>query len=541
MNSWAVFKYALIAATTCASAACDLSSNSVPPAHDFDQQSVLRRGNGGEPQTLDPALAEDVHAFAVLSDLYEGLIVEAGDASLLPGVAERWEVSPDGDQYTFYLRQDAVWSNGTPVTSQQFVAAFRRVIAPGTISSYAFLFEPIANYHAVIAGQLPPEELGIRAIDERTLVIELTSPAQHFPGILAMPIAYPLYPGNGDVGRRFRDPDLFVGNGPYLIQSWSIGEKIRLEKNPNYRNASAIQIQAVEFFPIANPNTELNMYRAGELDMTWTVPTEHIAELRETHVDTLRIAPSLALYYLAFDLSEPPFDDVRLRQALTMAIDRQILVDVLGRGEQAAFGLVPPGVANYDAARYTWQFMAAEERQTIARDLFGQAGYDEGHSLQLRLTYDTGDIHETVALAVTSMWREVLGIDVELQKKEWKYFLATRDDRSAWQIMRFAWSGDYNDASAFTDIFRSDSEQNLPGYLNPVYDRLLDEASGHINLDDRAEKMKAAESELLNDYPIAPLYFYVSKHLVSDRVKNFENNILDRHPTQFLRLQATDR
>jgi oligopeptide transport system substrate-binding protein len=456
-------------------------------------------------------------------------------------VAERWEVSPDGHQYTFYLRQDAVWSNGTPVTAQQFVASFRRVLAPGTTSTYAFLFEPIGNYQAVIAGQLPPEELGIQAIDESTLVMDLTSPAQHFPGILAMPIAYPLYPGSGDAARYYRDPDLFVGNGPYILESWSLGEKIRLKKNPHYRNSPAVQIEAVEYLPISDPNTELNMFRAGELDLTWTVPTEHIAGLRETQGDALRIAPSLALYYLAFDLSEPPFDDVRLRQALTMAVDRQTLVDVLGRGEQAAFGLVPPGVANHVAARYPWQFMAAEERQETARDLFEQAGYDEGHSLQLTLTYDTGDIHETVALAVTSMWREVLGIEVELHKKEWKYFLATRDDRSAWQIMRFAWTGDYNDPSTFTDIFRSDSPQNLPGYLNPEYDRLLDEANGHLNLDDRADKMSAAESALLNDYPIAPLYFYVSKHLVSDRVKNFENNILDRHPTQFLRLQATER
>ncbi len=254
----------------------------------------------------------------------------------------------------------------------------------------------------------------------------------------------------------------------------------------------------------------------------------------------MRIAPSLALYYLAFDLSEPPFDDVRLRQALSMAINRQTLVDVLGRGEQAAFGLVPPGVANHIAPRYDWQFMTVEERQAIARDLGRQAGYGDGNSPPLRLTYDVGDIHEKVALAVTSMWREVLGIEVELEKKEWKYFLATRDDRSSWQIMRFAWTGDYNDASTFTDIFRADSPQNLPGYMNPDYDRLLDEANGHIDLEDRASMMSAAESMLLEDYPIAPLYFYVSKHLVSDRVRNFQNNILDRHPTQFLQLKQID-
>ena len=540
MNWRAVFNYVLIAVSSFAAAACNPSSNSITRSQDVDQQRVLRRGNGGDPQTLDPAAAEDVHAFGVLSDLYEGLIIVAGDGALLPGVAERWDVSPDGRRYTFYLRQESVWSNGEPVTAQQFVAAFHRVLAPGTTSAYAFLLEPLRNYQAVIAGQLPPEELGILASDERTLVIDLQSPAQYFPGILALPIAFPLYPGNGDDTRRFRDPDQFVGNGPYLLERWSIGEKIRLTKNPNYRNAGAVQIDAVEYLPITDPNTELNMYRAGELDLTFTVPTERIAGLRESQGDALRIAPTLALYYLAFDLSEPPLNDVRLRQALSMAIDRQTIVNVLGRGEQAAFGLVPPGVANHAPANYQWQDTPTTGRKAVARNLLEEAGYDSDNPLQLRLTYDTGDVHETVALAVGSMWQDVLGIEVELQKMEWKYFLATRDDRSAWQIMRFAWTGDYNDPSTFTDIFRSDSQQNLPGYRNPDYDRLLDEANGLIDLVERAGKMSAAESLLLNDYPIAPLYFYVSKHLVSSRIQEFKNNILDRHPTQFLQLKQID-
>jgi len=534
----AVFNIFLIVVASFAVAACDPSSHSISGSQDIGQQRVLRRGNGGEPQTLDPALAEDVHAFGILSDLYEGLIIEAGDGDLLPGVAERWDVSPDGRQYTFYLRQDAVWSDGNPVTAQQFVSAFHRVLAPGTTSAYAFLLEPIRNYQAVIAGQLPLAELGILAIDERTLVIDLESPAQHFPGILAMPITLPLYPGHGGDAREFRDPDLFIGNGPYVLEGWSLGEKISLKKNPNYRNADAVQIEIVEYLPITDPNTEFNMYRVGELDITFTVPQGSIAGLRESQGDALRIAPSLALYYLAYDLSEPPFDDVRLRQALSMAIDRQTLVKVLGRGEQAAFGLVPPSVANHVSARYSWKDLAVANRQATARKLFEEAGYDRSSSIRLKLTYDTGDVHETIALAVTSMWRDVLGIEVELEKKEWKYFLATRDDRSAWQIMRFAWTGDYNDPSTFMDIFRSDSQQNLPGYANPEYDRLLDKAHGLVNLDRRAENMSAAESLLLDDYPIAPLYFYVSKHLVSGRVQNFENNVFDRHPTQFLRLQG---
>jgi oligopeptide transport system substrate-binding protein len=353
-----------------------------------------------------------------------------------------------------------------------------------------------------------------------------------------MPIAYPVFTGHGDDPARFRIPESFVGNGPYVLESWSIGDKIRLRKNALFRNASSVGIDIVDYFPVTEPSAELNMYRAGELDITATVPPAAIANLRAMQNGELRVAPSLALYYLAFDLTEPPFDDVVLRQALTMAIDREILVSVLGRGERAAFGLVPPGVANYQGAQFEWKNLPVMERQASARDLLAQAGYGDSRPLRMKLTYDAGDVHESVALTVSSMWRDVLGIDVELEKKEWKFFLETRDDRAAWQVMRFAWTGDYNDASTFTDIFRSDSRQNLPRYQSDSYDVLLDEAGRLADSESRSNKLKDAESLLLDAYPIAPLYFYVSKHLVSSRVKNFQQNVMDRHPSQFLQLDA---
>lgn len=520
-------------------ASCESSSDTGRATQGVDATSVLRRGNGGEPQTLDPALAEDVHAFGILADLYEGLVIEAGDGTLLPGAAERWEVSADGRRYSFHLREDAVWSNGDALTARQFVNGFRRVLAPGTMSAYSFLLEPIRNYRQVISGELPASGLGVRAIDDRTLVIELDSPAQYFPGILAMPIAYPVYDGY-DV-RRFHDPESFVGNGPYVLDQWVLGQKIRLRKNLNYWNARATGIEYVEYFPITDANTEFNMFRAGELDMTFTVPTEHVGELRKSRSENLHIAPTLALYYLAFDLSEPPLTDVRLRQALSMAIDRQEIVDVLERGEQPAFGLVPPGVANHVSARYEWQDLSEDERVSASRRLLEEAGFVNGNPLHLLLTYDAGDVHEKIALSVKSMWEEVLGIEVTLDKREWKYFLATRDDRSAWQVMRFSWTGDYNDPSTFADIFRSDSPQNLPGYRNAEYDHLLGEAGEAIIPQDRAAIMSRAETLLLEDYPIAPLYFYVSKHLVNDRVRDFKTNVLDRHPSQFLGLDTKER
>ncbi len=505
-----------------------------------DSMRVLRRGNGGEPQSLDPALAEDVHAFNILADLYEGLVLESADGTLLPGVAERWDISADGRRYDFFLRDDAVWSTGEPVTAQDFVAGFHRVLSPGSTSAYAFLLEPILNYQAVLDGELPMDSLGVSAVDDGSLVINLSSPAPHFLGVLAMPVAFPAYSRNSDDALRFRDASRFVGNGPFVLEQWSVSEKIRLKKNPLYRNASAVEIDAVEYLPVTDPRTELNMYRAGELDITNSVPPDAIEALRGARPEELRIAPSLGLYYLAFDLSEPPLDNLFLRKALTMAIDRRTLVSLLGRGEQEAYGIVPRGVLNHRHAYPGWFDLSATERENQARAVFAQAGYGAGKPLRLKLTYDVGDIHETVALAVASMWREVLGVEVALEKKEWKFFLATRDDRPAWQVMRFAWAGDYNDASTFTDIFRRDSPQNLPGYRSESYDLLLDQAREATDPDIRASRLQAAEALLTNDYPISPLYFFVSKHLVSERVLNYQNNVLDRHPTQFLKLKAAN-
>ncbi len=515
-------------------ASCDHRAETGSAAEDTSD-SVLRRGNGGEPQTLDPYLAEDVHAFNVLYDLYEGLVIEGPDGSILPGVAENWEISDDGHRYTFHLRADARWSNGEPVVADDFVAGITRGVSPNSISPYSFLLAPIANAVNVIEGRVPADKLGIRAENSRTVVIELESPANHILDILAMPVAFPLYGGENFDVAQFRKPDRFVGNGPYVLDQWLPLERIRLRKNQNYRAADTVAMRTVDYYPIVDPNTELSMYRAGELDITATVPTGRIAGLRDERPDELRIAPSLGIYYIAFDLSEPPLNDKKLRQALSMAIDRDAVVAVLARGESPAFGVVPPGVAAHVAATYTWRVLPPAEREKEARKMYVDAGFDVDNPLQLSLIYDTGDIHETVALAVSSMWRDVLGAQISLEKREWKHFLATRDNRSEWQAMRFAWFGDYNDASTFTEIFRSDNPQNLSGFQSKKYDEILDEAAVTVDAGARTDLLSNAERLLIDEYPIAPLYFFVSKHLVRTDIENFQTNVLDRHPSQFLR------
>lgn len=501
--------------------------------------SVIVRGNGGDPGSLDPALAEDVHAFNILTDLYEGLVSESATGELVAAAADSWTVSEDQLTYSFTLREDARWSNGDPLTPQDFVRALRRVAAPATGSAYSFLLQPVRHFAEVQKGSLPADQLAVFAIDDRVLQIRLEEPTPQMLSVLAMPVAMPVHI-SADRAGVFSDASAFVGNGAYLLASRAPGGPIRLRRNPGYWDAKSVAIEEVVYLPIVEPGTEFNMYRAGELDITNTVPLESIAALRETMPDALRIAPSLALYYLAFDVTEPPFNDAALREALSMAIDRERLVSLIGRGEQAAYGIVPPGVAGHLRSEFQWRNVSDGERIARAQALYQQAGYGEQAPLEVSYTYDTGDIHEKVALAVTGMWRDTLGtlgMNVTLEKKEWQYFLDTREHRAEWQIMRFAWFGDYNHASTFTNLFRSGDSQNLPGYANPDYDGLLASASATRDRQVRAELLSRAEATLLADHPVAPLYFYVSKHLVRPGIGGFESNVLDRHPSKYLFFQ----
>ena len=494
---------------------------------------ILRRGNVEAPKTLDPALADEIHTFNILIDLYEGLMAEDASGRLIPGAAESWSISEDGKVYEFQLRPDARWSNGEHVSAYDFVRGLRRVAAPSTLSPYADLLVPIENFSAVKSGSLPVEQLGISAESAHTLIIRLASPSAHFLGLLAMPVAFPLF-GDGNGQAQFEDPREIVGNGAYELAHNPVGGPTILRRNENYWNADGVSIETIEYIAIVDESSEYNMFRTGELDITASIPPAQIRNAVTTRAEEIHIGPSLALYYLAFDLTEPPLDNQDLRAALSMAIDREQLVALLGRGEQPAYAVVPPGVANYAGPEYEWRGHELKRRQQLARDFYSQAGYDDGNPLTLRLVYDAGGIHEKIALAISAMWRNTLGVTIELDKREWMYFLETRNIRDDWAVMRFSWFGDYNDATTFLNIFVADSEQNLPRYSNEEYDNLIHAASQQVDARSRAVLLASAEQELIDDYPIAPLYFYVSKHMVKSTIGGFENNVLDRHPSRFL-------
>ncbi len=509
-------------------AACGGGSDRSPG---IDRSSILVRGNGAEATNLDPAMADDIHSFNILIDAYEGLVAENAKGQIVPGVAKTWHVSDDGLIYTFSLRDDARWSNGDKVVAADFVRGFRYVADSITASPYASLFGSIVNFSDAIAGDKPSDSIAVQALSESTLIIAVSTPTHHFLELLALPTALP----------RHKSGNYLVSNGAYqFVNDKNIGT-IDLAKNPYYWNSDSVYFETVRYLPIVDEMAEFNMYRTGEIDVTHNIPDQMVQSEIAANRTEVRIAPSLAFYYYAFDITEPPFDNASLRKSLSMAVDREVITGLLGRGDAAAYGVVPPGVANYSGATYDWSSQPASDRIKTARRLFEEAGYADGKSLEITLLYDAGGIHEKVALAVSSMWKQHLGIETLLIKRGWQYFLDSRDQRGDWDVMRFAWFGDYNAPSTFLEIFASDSAQNLPLYSSVSFDEQLLAASKSSDLQTANELMRLAEEILIGDYPIIPIYFFVSKHMVDESIDGFETNVVDRHRSQYLQRRISAR
>lgn len=497
---------------------------------------ILRKGNGAEPETLDPHRAESVTAANILRDLFEGLTLEAPDGRIIPGAAERWETSADGLLWTFHLRRDGRWSNGDAVTAQDFEFGLRRSCDPATLNEYSSILYPIANAEAVVTGRLLPDALGVHALDPWTLQIRLAGPTPYLPGLLTHSTAYPVNRRNlEEQGAQFARAGKLVGNGAYRLTEWVVQSHIRLERNRHYWNDAQTTIDEVWYYPIENDDAEISRYRAGELDFTEGVPFRQVRLLREILPRELVISPYLGSYYFGFNVQKPPFrDNLELRLALSMAVDREILTQrVAGAGEIPAYGFVPP-VDGYSGQQVPWAGWTQEQRNAEARRLYHEAGYSESNPLTIELLYNTDQNHKRIAGALAAMWKQTLGVRTRLLNQEWKVFLENRKRRLVTQVFRSGWIGDYNDAYTFLQLMHSANGQNDPGYASAAYDALLDEAAGEADIGRRRELMQAAERQLLADHPLIPLYFYVSKRLVKPWVGGYVPNIMDHHYTKDL-------
>jgi len=497
---------------------------------------TLHVGNGAEPQTLDPHRAEGVPASNILRDLYEGLTIEAPDGSVVPGVAKRWDVSADGRTYTFYLRDDARWSNGDPVTAADFEFGLRRSVDPATLSHYSTILEPIENAAAIINGEKPPEALGVEALDAFTLVIRLTGPTAYLPGLLNHSTTYPVHRQSAEqYGNQFAREGRLIGNGAYKLDEWVVQSHIKLVRNEYYRDNAGTMIDSVYYYPIENQDAELKRFRADELDITNEIPYQQLKWIRENLADQLIVSPYLGSYYFGFNVTREPFrDNVKLRRALSLAIDRNIITDrITDAGEMPAYGWVPP-VTGYTPVAPAWAGWSQAERNAEAQRLYRDAGYSVDQPLTVELLYNTSANHKRISIAIASMWKKTLGIKTRLLNQEWKVFLETRRRKETTQVFRAGWIGDYNDAFTFSQMMHSANEMNHAGYKSPPYDRLIERAAGESDQVVRAGMLEQAESILLKDAPIIPIYFYVSKHLIKNWVGGRQPNIMDHHYTKNL-------
>ena len=484
------------------------------------EPQVLTRGLGGQPGSLDPQRAEDAFSYDVLRDLYEGLTASTPAGEVIPATATSWRVDDDGKRYIFLLRREARWSNGDPVVASNFVEGFRRALDPATVSGAADLLRAIENAPEVLQGKLPVARLGVRALDEHSLEIRLSHPVPYFPDILTNTVASPVHPTSVSGSGGFSKPGATISNGSYVLAGLSPGASLRLVRNLHYWNAAAVAFDEVRYEFVADENAEFTRFRAGDLDVTNTVPEQRFQELLATRDSGLQHRAWLATFYFTFNTHRGPLRGKReLREALSLAIDREsITASVTRAGQVPAYALVPDDAWNYAPAHYAWKHSSAQERTERARSLYAQAGYSADRPLRLRLLFNENELVQKICIVVAAMWKETLGVETELIQMEFKAYLAARADPAQWDVVRVGWTADYNDASTFLDTMSRDSPQNFGHWLNTEYAGLLESAANEADPVQRRETLQRAESLMLNDYPLLPVYFYVTRRLVQPRI-----------------------
>ena len=492
----------------------------------------IQRGLGPEPDSLHIHKAQGLAAVNLLRDIREGLVTFDAAGELVPGQAESWEVLDGGRLYRFRLRPDARWSNGETVVAADFIRAWRRAFTPGTAAPTSGLLKPVLNAEAILGGDMGVESLGIAAPEPAIVEISLEAPAPWILEILAHPVAFPLHESGIDDARTA------PVNGPYVIAAWTPRASIRLERNSEYYAAESVRTGVVEYFPIEEPSTELARYRAGELEITESIPAGRFAWLAENMPADLRIHPYLGTFWLGVNFHHGALGrSAELRQALSLAINREILVEkVLGAGELPGWSVVPPGIEGYQPARMLYADASQQERENEARRLFQRSGFGRDEPLRLELRYNTSGVHRRVAVAVSAMWRQVLGVNTDLVNEEWKVFVSNRRMGVVTQVFRGGWIADYADPSSFLDLFAGDTRLSGTFYADETYDELLRKAAGASGAD-RMELLRQAEFRLMRDMPAIPLYYYVSRHLVRPELDGFVDNVRDIHLSRYLELK----
>ena len=501
---------------------------------------VFHRGNTGEPETLDPHRTSTTYESNILQDLLEGLVMQDASGSVVAGAAERWDISEDGLEYVFYIREDAKWSNGDPVTASDFAFSFRRIMTPDTGAKYANILFPIKDAEGVNNGEVPAENLGVEVLDDKTLKITLESATPYFLELLTHSTGLPVHQGQVEAhGDDFVRPENYVSNGAYKLVEVVPQAQIKAVRNDLYWDNDNVQVDTVYYYPTEDRAAALRRFQAGEIHVNNDVPQDQVRWMRENLPEEFKASPRLGTYYYALNMQDPNLTDPRVRRALSMAIDREFLVEeITGAGQVPAYSFVPPGTNNYGEpaiADYADQSMIDREEEAIR--LLTEAGFGPDNPLELEIRYNTSENHKQIALAIADMWAP-LGIEVKLFNTDVATHYAYLRDGGEFQVARAGWIGDYNDPQNFLFMVESDNTGfNYPKYNSTEYDALMDKAATTIDLDERAEILRQAEDLFMADLPFIPIYHYVNLELVSNKVKGWEQNLQGRHLTQFVRLE----
>ena len=497
-----------------------------------NREGTLHWGNGTEPQSLDPHIATGVPEHHIISSLMEGLVNKDGETlEPRPGVAKSWDISADGRVYTFYLRQDARWSNGDLHNAHDYVWSWWRALQPALGNLYAYMYFPIANAKAYYDGEISDfSQVGVKALDDYVLQVTLTEPIPYFLQLLDHYSTYPVHRatiekfGTADQrGTRWTFEGNIVGNGAFQLKEWKINRRITVERNPHYWNAENVRLNQVVFYPTENVTTEERMFRAGQLHYSG-IPSDKIQAYSQSDDPSLRIQPYLGVYFYRLNVDKPQLSDKRVRRALGMTINRDQLVSQITKGGQIpAYAITPPGTMGY----YPESDLTFDPEG--AKKLLAEAGYPNGEGFPTtEILYNTSEGHRKIAVALQQMWKKHLNIDVVLLNQEWKVYLDTVSNHH-YEIARAGWIGDYVDPNNFLDMFLCNGGNNRTRWCNPEYDQIiLQQVPKAKTHQQRLELFQKAETILLDEMPVIPIYIYTSNNLVHSTVKNFGRNILNQ-------------
>lgn len=496
----------------------------VPAGVQLAEKQTLVRNNGSEVQSLDPHKIEGVPESNINRDLFEGLLISDVDGKPSPGVAEKWE-NKDFKVWTFHLRKDAKWSDGTPVTAQDFVYSWQRLANPNTASPYASYLQygHIVNIDDIIAGKKPVTDLGVKALDDHTFEVTLSEPVPYFYKLLVHSSVSPVPRAAVEkFGEKWTQPANIVTNGVYKLKDWVVNERIVLERNTNYWDNAKTVINQVTYLPISSEVTDVNRYRSGEIDMTYNnMPIELFQKLKKEIPNEVHVDPYLCTYYYEINNQKAPFNDVRVRTALKLALDRDIIVNkVKNQGDLPAYSFTPPYTDGAKLVEPEWFKWSQEKRNEEAKKLLAEAGYTAEKPLTFDLLYNTSDLHKKLAIAAASIWKKNLGANVKLENQEWKTFLDTRHQGN-YDVSRAGWCADYNEPTSFLNMVLSDSSNNTVHYKSPAFDKLIADTLKVTDEAQRSELYSKAEQQLDKDSAIVPVYYYVNARLVKPWVGGY--------------------